>query len=80
MIYYNASIIGNDLEFHLLISSQSNPSQLFIFKAFAKLVGGYMKLEGGFPRCAVTYLCGGITTSDVIDESPQVQRVSLVMH
>ena len=39
-----------------------------------------MKLEGGFPRCAVTYLCGGITTSDVIDESPQVQRVSLVMH
>ena len=23
-----------------------------------------MKLEGGFPRCALTHLTGGITTSD----------------
>ena len=32
----------------------------------AKLVGGYMKLEGGVPACALTYLSGGIATTDDI--------------
>ena len=40
---------------------------LLLEKAFAKLAGGYMKLEGGFPRCALTFLTGGISTSDMID-------------
>ena len=40
---------------------------LLLEKAFAKLVGGYMNLEGGFPRCALTFLTGGISTSDMID-------------
>ena len=40
---------------------------LLLEKAFAKFVGGYMQLEGGFPRCAVTYLSGGITTTDDIE-------------
>merc|ERR1711935_65420 len=40
---------------------------LLLEKAFAKFVGGYMQLEGGFPRCAVTHLSGGITTADDID-------------
>merc|ERR1719259_1267988 len=28
-----------------------------------------MNLEGGFPRCAVTHLSGGITTSDMLNEN-----------
>ena len=40
---------------------------LLLEKAFAKFVGGYMNLEGGFPRCAVTHLSGGITTSDMLN-------------
>jgi len=28
-----------------------------------------MKLEGGFPRCALTFLTGGIATSDLIDSN-----------
>ena len=31
---------------------------LLLEKAFAKFVGGYMNLEGGCPRWAVTYLSG----------------------
>ena len=42
---------------------------LLLEKAFAKFVGGYMNLEGGFPRCAVTHLSGGITTSDMLNEN-----------
>ena len=34
---------------------------LLLEKAFAKLVGGYMKLEGGIPACALTHLRKGFT-------------------
>ena len=47
---------------------------LLLEKAFAKFVGGYMNLEGGCPRWAVTYLSGGITTHDEITESFSVQN------
>jgi len=50
---------------------------LLLEKAFAKFVGGYMNLEGGCPRWAVTYLSGGITTHDEIDESFSVQNALL---
>jgi len=43
-------------------------------KAFAKFVGGYMNLEGGCPRWAVTYLSGGITTHDEITDSFSIQN------
>ena len=32
-----------------------------------------MKLEGGFTRCALTFLTSGITTSDFIDD-PQAKK------
>ena len=35
-----------------------------------------MKLEGGFPRCALTFLTGGITTSDLIDSNDIRKEVS----
>ena len=47
---------------------------LLLEKAFAKFVGGYMNLEGGCPRWAVTYLSGGITTHDEITESFSIQN------
>ena len=31
-----------------------------------------MKLEGGYPRSALTFLSGGITTTDIIDEDKLV--------
>ena len=52
---------------------------LLLEKAFAKLVGGYMKLEGGVPGCALTHLSGGITTSDVITSDSGNRRVVRAM-
>ena len=34
-----------------------------------------MNLEGGFPRCALTFLTGGITTSDMIDSKELAEEV-----
>ena len=51
---------------------------LLLEKAFAKFVGGYMQLEGGFPRCAVTHLSGGITTCDDIEDEITAKTVSLL--
>ena len=45
---------------------------LLLEKAFAKMVGGYMHLEGGYPRSALTFLSGGITTTDIIDDDQLV--------
>ena len=39
--------------------------------------GGYMKLQGGFPRCAMTFLTGGITTADLMDTKDLVNEVKL---
>ena len=53
---------------------------LLLEKAFAKLVGGYMKLEGGTPACALTYLSLGFSSSfdfifkPKIDENLEFKR------
>ena len=31
-----------------------------------------MQLEGGYPRSALTFLSGGITTTDIIDDNKLV--------
>lgn len=36
-----------------------------------------MKLQGGFPRCAMTFLTGGITTADLMDKKDLVNEVKL---
>jgi len=48
---------------------------LLLEKAFAKMSGGYMKLQGGFPRCAMTFLTGGITTADLMDTKDLVNEL-----